>query len=142
MMHTGRIVAVRDAGLFDVEYDLGFDVLIRCTTRLVHPDTHEPMYTRDKSFGTPAKRWVNEWIVKNPVITVDVIRRINGTAHGLVQDGDTTLNQRLIDEGYVIDDVDKSVSKVPIYDRDDIQIPRLIIPDYDESQIVDTRRYL
>lgn len=140
----GRIAVIRDATLFDIDYDLGFDVKVTATSRLVHPDTHETLYARDKSYGKSARDFVREWLGRNPFVTVNVIERTNGIAKVVLNHGDTSLNQCLLDEGYIMPEEDKSSSKVSIYDREDIVVPNIVLPDFSKSTVIDTRgrRYL
>lgn len=131
----GRIVAVRDATTFDIEYDLGFDVKVTYTTRLLHHETNEAFYARDKAYGiTSAKQFVREWVVSNPCVSVDVVERRNGVAYGLVNGGQGSLSQALIDGGYLLDEPDKRDAKVSIYQREDLPPQGLVEFEYEPEK--------
>lgn len=135
----GRIAAIRDASLFDIEFDLGFDVKVVYTTRLIDPSTGEPLLTRDKAYGqTSAKQFVREWVMRYPTVAIDISDRHNGLAYGYVRAGDEVLNETLIAEGYQLSEASKREAKVSLYQPEDIIVPKLIEVDY-ESMTTEER---
>lgn len=127
----GRIATVRDATTLDIEYDLGFDIKVTYTTRLLHPETNDVFYTRDKAYGqTSARQYVREWVLSHPYVSVSVEDRRNGMVFGYVMGGEDSLNQALIDDGYLLDEPDKRAAKVSIYQREDIPLPTLVDFEY------------
>lgn len=136
--HTARIINVRDASTFDIEYDLGFDVKVTCLTHLLDPDTNERMYTRDKAYGERfAKQFVRDWLFAYPTVSVEVVERRNGTAYAYLYGGDEQLNQLLVDKGYRLDDPSKRPSKVSLYEREDIEPQGLYPLEYDEDSTIE-----
>lgn len=139
-----RIATVRDAVTLDIEYDLGFDVKVTYTTRLLHPDTNEVFYTRDRAFGRnpQAKQFVREWLVSYPYVSVTVVERKNGVVYGHVMGGGNSLNQALIDGGYLLEEPDKRDAKVSIYQREDLPPQKLYdgIPLIEEETSINPKR--
>lgn len=115
--YRGNIVTLRDASLFDIEYDLGFGVFVRRQSRLIHPHTGEALYTRNKQYGSHAREYVRKWLYLNPVATVDVVSYDGPAVLVYIVDGDTTLNQRLVDDGYAIEETSKRDVRVASHDE-------------------------
>lgn len=131
----GRIATVRDATTLDIEYDLGFDIKVTYTTRLLHPETNDVFYTRDKSYGKnpQAKQFVREWVLGHPYVSVSVSDRRNGVVFGYVVGGEDSLNQAIIDGGYELVEPDKRDAKVSIYQREDLPPQKL----YDGTPLIE-----
>lgn len=126
---VGNIDSIKTATLITIEYDLGFGVYTKMDTQLIHPSTHEPMFVKEKGYGKTSNQFITDWRTRNIRVDIDVLMYDRQRAYGIVMSPVGSLNQLLIDEGYVIDEVDKRQSRLIVPSDMNAEVKDIVISD-------------
>lgn len=139
---VGTISTIKTATLITVEYDLGFGVYTKMDTHLIHPSTHETLYVKEKGYGVTSREFVSKWRTHNMMVDIDVLCYDRQHAYGVITSSndrhnpdvpvDTpvrSLNQLLIEEGYIIEETDKRTSRLIVPSDMDTKVKPLALVD-------------
>lgn len=126
---VGNIDSIKTATLITIEYDLGFGVYTKMDTQLIHPSTHEPMFVKEKGYGKTSHQFMAEWRTRNIRVDIDVLMYDRQRAYGIIMSPVGSLNQLLIDEGYVIDETDKRQSRLIVPSDVNAEVKDIIVSD-------------